>query len=128
MTKLAHKILKSKRREILLKIDRLEKRRCPNCTMEGVRNAESARYLCNCDSAVKIRILGDKLMDLITKRIDPTEEFLKTLPEELTVKVYREIKSLDFDGKVITDRAIARHYKMSGSTWTRWKNEHNLIT
>lgn len=115
--------LRKKRCEILSQIDKLEKRRCEKCTdrlLYGA-NAPKSFYECECEAAVEIRKLGEQLMKLITERMDPAEEFLKMQPDELTLEVYQEIKQAEFDGKKITDYAIARRYGINPKNFVNWK-------
>ena len=125
--------LRQKRREILAQIDKLEKERCEKCAdrlLYGA-NAPKSYYECRCKAAVRIRELGDQLLRFTTKRVDLVDEHLKMQPKELTLTLYQEIKKVDFDGKKITDYAIAKHYGINPRNFAGWKKrewENELTT
>lgn len=117
--------IKEKRRKILCQIDEYNTQRCSKCIEVGAYDAETVN--CNCRAAVAIRKLGDELLKLVSPRSDEAEnetsvmmEMLNT-PEDITPKIYRELKRLK-----VPDKLIRKKIGLSENRFNIWKSENGL--
>ena len=117
--------LKEKRRKILHQIDRYDTRRCKKCIDIGAADTEIMN--CNCQAAVAIRKLGDRLMKLVTPRSDERQSEISVLmkmlfiPDDLTPAIFKELKRLK-----VTDKLIREKIGLSENRFNVWKRDNGL--
>lgn len=117
--------LQEKRRKILHQIDRYDARRCKKCFNVGAADTEIMN--CNCQAAVAIRKLGDRLMKLVTPRLNERQSdisvLMKTLrePNDLTTAIFKELKRLK-----VTDKVIRQKIGLSENKFNVWKRNNGF--
>lgn len=117
------KQIKRKRREILLKIDMLNKKRCDNCAgYQGNESNTESVMQCKCDAAVKVRKLGERLGNLTRQR--PWESKLKEIKKKKSISVN---EYLDLQFYNVHDVEITRVLNVSQSHFRKWKSEVGLV-
>lgn len=118
-----NKQIKRKRREILLKIDLLNKKRCDNCAgYQGNESNTESVMQCKCDAAVKVRNLGARLESLTRER--PWESKVKEIKKKKSISVN---EYLDLQFYNVHDVVIIRVLSVSQSHFRKWKSEVGLV-
>lgn len=114
--------LQIKRLKVLQQIDRQTALLCDKCQTMA-KSVEDIN--CTCDASIKLRELGDRLLQLVSPRKCEGTELLNTLNsiDELTVKFLKELRRLK-----ITDKRVAAKVGISLSQFDRWKRENGALT
>lgn len=99
-----------KRREILLKIERLEMFRCEKCQEREPGNLPSRFFKCDCVAAVEIRRLGKEL-DQLTSPVEVEEVFKEekptTTPDKTKTLIYWSDEMTDIVKREIAEGVSA---------------------
>lgn len=104
----------NERQRILAQISELEKQRCSTCA-----HYNDASTKCDCAAAVKIRELGQQLIDITAnKRKSILAEKLKRIRQDgLTVEGYKELREMD-----LTNKQIIKALGVSEPKFYEWKS------
>lgn len=115
------KEIKQQRLDILVEIDRLDKKRCTKC-----RDTVSVTlaYSCTCPAAVKISKLGDALLATTSEsRVQRTNGYIEQLKEYgLTPTLYQNLREHGIDITQMRDMLGWTQKEM-----TTWRRENDMM-
>lgn len=110
---------RAERLAILMEIEVLNRDRCKECTELAISYENNS--VCECPAAVRIRELGEALIQTTPREFQPVREITITQERGLTVEGYEALKR-----KSVKDSSIAKQFNLSPSSLLRWKRANNL--
>lgn len=110
--------MENERVRILYEIELLKKQTCEKCQN---KQSKISRVNCKCKAAVKIRELGDRLMNLVNDR--SWQGLLDEIKERrrMTVKQYMTLRRYEE-----SDEELLKILGVGEVTFRRWKNRNGL--